>query len=98
MRMIGTNDEYTSCDCCGRTNLKRTVILETEDGAEVRYGVDCAATALRRSGSNVSVKGLNLRADALAWVRKMLPLHPADQVAATAYNRFGFPTEVKNGK
>lgn len=50
-RVRGTTDDVTSCDCCGRVNLKKTVVLEILDGegngtGEVRYfGTDCAAKA-----------------------------------------------------
>lgn len=37
------------CDHCGKTNLKRTVILENlESGEVVNFGVDCASTALKQ--------------------------------------------------
>jgi hypothetical protein len=36
------------CDNCGKTNLKSTVILETECGALVNFGSDCAASSLRQ--------------------------------------------------
>lgn len=51
-RIKGANDEVTTCQCCGRQNLKETVILEALDpegtgtGAVVRFGTSCAARAL----------------------------------------------------
>ena len=44
-KLLGINDEVTTCECCGKPNLKCTVVLGT-DGGEVRYGRDCAARAL----------------------------------------------------
>jgi hypothetical protein len=44
-KLIGKNDEVTTCECCGKSNLKLTVILQGGDG-EVRYGRDCAARLL----------------------------------------------------
>jgi hypothetical protein len=49
-RILGTTDDVTTCDCCGRENLKKTVALAAldADGNEigtVYYGVDCAAKA-----------------------------------------------------
>lgn len=47
----GITDERTTCDCCGKSNLKRTVVLRPADGGEhVFYGVTCAAYALRVPG------------------------------------------------
>lgn len=43
-RILGINDEVTTCECCGRTGLKCTVVL-TDGEQEVRFGRDCAARA-----------------------------------------------------
>lgn len=48
MRVLGINDEVTTCECCGKSNLKRTVVLSTGEG-EVHYGTECAARALGQS-------------------------------------------------
>lgn len=48
LKILGINDEVTVCECCGRTNLKKTVALD--DGSQVvRYGTECAARALKWS-------------------------------------------------
>lgn len=57
---VGVSDEQTECDLCGRSNLKRTVILRI-GGAEVHYGSDCAAKALgwgENSGAKRQVEKL----------------------------------------
>jgi len=47
-RFLGTCDNVNHCDCCGRTNLKRTVALNnTETGEDVYFGTSCAARALK---------------------------------------------------
>jgi len=43
---IGTTDEVTQCGCCGRDNLKGTVVLKTSDGDFVFFGSTCGAKAL----------------------------------------------------
>lgn len=45
VKLIGIDDEVTTCECCGKSNLKCTVVLST-DGGESRFGRDCAARAL----------------------------------------------------
>lgn len=47
MRFLGNTDEQTTCDCCGKQNLKSTVAIETDAGETVFYGVVCAARALK---------------------------------------------------
>lgn len=43
----GTTDEVTSCGCCGRTDLKRTIVLRPTDGGDyVFFGSACGARAL----------------------------------------------------
>ena len=51
MEIKGITDSVTTCDCCGKTNLKRTVAIETENGEIVYYGTSCAATYLKVSGN-----------------------------------------------
>ena len=45
MKVLGTTDEVTTCELCGRSDLKKTVILQDSDGEIVHYGADCAARA-----------------------------------------------------
>ena len=44
--VMGVSDEITTCECCGRAGLKRTVALRFESGDIRNYGCDCAAKAL----------------------------------------------------
>jgi len=41
-RALGTDDSITTCDCCGKSNLKFTVTVELDDGEIVHYGQVCA--------------------------------------------------------
>ncbi|MCX5206104.1 hypothetical protein OG897_32420 [Streptomyces sp. NBC_00237] len=56
----GVTDDCTTCDCCGRSNLKRTVALipldedGNEDGDAVYYGTACAAMAMRRRTTSIT--------------------------------------------
>ena len=50
----GITDDITECQCCGKTNLKRTVALRRVDDTETLFfGVDCASRALRRTSRRV---------------------------------------------
>lgn len=48
VRVLGTTDDVTTCDCCGRADLKATVALSIDDGEPVYFGVVCAARATKR--------------------------------------------------
>ena len=44
----GISDK-TECDVCGKTNLKMTIVIESEETGELlHYGSDCAARTLRQ--------------------------------------------------
>lgn len=45
--MVGTSD-YPVCDCCGKTNLVRAVIVENEFHEQFNIGVICASKVLRQ--------------------------------------------------
>jgi hypothetical protein len=48
MMILGITDEHTTCELCGRMELKSTVIIG-EDGVETgRYGSSCASKILGR--------------------------------------------------
>jgi len=45
---LGTSDEVTTCDCCGKSELKSTVAISDDDAGEtVYFGSTCAAKALK---------------------------------------------------
>lgn len=52
--LVGITDERTDCDCCGRSGLKRTMVLKPTAGTSaddissdfVFFGVNCGAKAL----------------------------------------------------
>jgi len=57
-RIKGINDEQDTCDECGKTNLRRTVILaalddEGNEDGECRVGVDCASRMMRTTTTKV---------------------------------------------
>ena len=57
MEILGTTDEVTTCECCGRADLRRTVCLS--DGRHL--GTECAARALSTTAAHV--RNFALRVD-----------------------------------
>jgi hypothetical protein len=53
VKFLGTTDDVTTCDCCGRKDLKSTVALSFDDADPAYYGTTCAAHALRRDAKYV---------------------------------------------
>lgn len=52
-RCLGTTQERTTCDRCGKVDLKATVAFEFDHGGIEYYGVDCAARVLRTPEAEV---------------------------------------------
>ena len=46
-KMLGVSDR-SECDACGKTNLRLTIVLESEGGEVLHYGSDCAARGLKQ--------------------------------------------------
>lgn len=53
VKFLGTTDDITTCDCCGRRNLKSTVALSIDGADALYYGVTCASRALSRPAKEI---------------------------------------------
>lgn len=60
-RALGIDDSITTCDCCGKSNLKHTVAIELDDGEVVHYGSVCAT---RNTGKASKVIAAEIRTEA----------------------------------
>lgn len=100
MKVLGINDDVTTCECCGKTGLKCTVVLERDGGGEVHYGRQCAAKALCGNKKSASVNGVDSLARSITYARKWLGFtekHTAE-VVAKSINVWGSPCWVVNGR
>ncbi len=61
---IGTTDTITICDCCGKVDLKLTVIMRLDDGMVVHYGTTCA-------GRNTGKTKQHIRDESAAYADEM---------------------------
>src|SRR5688572_10141384 len=84
MKILAITDETSTCECCGKTNLKKVVVLQKEDGSVVRYGTDCAARAQGRKSNAVKVE-----VETAELVQRMLAKF-APEVAVKALHNRGF--------
>lgn len=46
---VAGSSDYPVCDCCGKTNLTRAVVVRNEESEEFNVGCICAAKLLRQS-------------------------------------------------
>ena len=93
MKFLGVSDDITTCEKCGKPNLKRTITIELDNGTIVHYGCDCAARMIK--GSNV--RAVNTDADVIAYAQKWLQVYRPDVVCKGIWNKFGYLCEVREG-
>ena len=87
-RILGTTEENTTCDCCGKRNLKKTVVLESESGI-VYFGVDCAAAAVLGSKKQRGI--MDNQAEAVSYAKAKIEKYGRVQkVADLVWNKFGY--------
>ena len=86
--IVGITDEVSTCDCCGRQNLKRTVAIRDAFGEVSYYGTTCAADVLKRTAKDVDreAKAVQARKDAEAAEARRVA-HEASMAAWTDFLR-----------
>lgn len=90
--LLGVSDEITTCERCGKKNLKRTVVLEGEAGGLTYMGTTCAAKALK----GVSKSSIDTAANAYATVNRwMAKGYDAKTIAKGIWNKFGYLSDVR---
>lgn len=40
-KVLGFTEDYTNCDCCGKTKLKGTYAVQYDDGEIIHFGSRC---------------------------------------------------------
>lgn len=97
IRILGTTDERTECECCGKTNLKCTVAIEALDadgngtGSISYFGRDCASRAIYGNNKSGNVAAVERIAKAIEYAKKWLKhteKHTAKVVANAIRVRF----------
>lgn len=87
--LLGLTDAVSTCDCCGKRNLKVAVEMENEAGEVVHYGRDCAGAALygrkdRKNGERAALLAkLAQEARALLEIARPLIAQGLDYQAVT---------------
>ena len=60
-RALGTDDSVNACECCGKQNLKFTVVMALDSGEVAHYGQVCAA---RNTGKTPAAIQAEIRTEA----------------------------------
>jgi len=95
MRALHLTDAVTTCDCCGKSDLKRTVAMLTDAGDLVHYGTVCAS---RNSGKAPAVINREVREEherRVAAARDEWARHPANRAERDRFaERDRLPTRL----
>lgn len=83
-QFIGSTDTVTQCGCCGKENLKKTIVLQNvESGDFVYYGSTCGARALgwavkafNAAAKSADVAARNARQDRAHRINQAVEQHP----------------------
>jgi hypothetical protein len=98
MKILGISNEVTTCECCGKKNLKKTIILSNEFG-EKYYGINCAAIAKFGDKKAATAKSVTVIGQAMEMAKKWLnDGHKPVMVAQNIYKKFGFRCGAKNNQ
>ena len=54
-QILGTDDAVNACDCCGKSGLKRTVVVLV-DGETLHYGSTCATRHTGLTGKEITAE------------------------------------------
>lgn len=53
VKILGTNSDHDTCNRCGKTNLKKVVWVEIDDGGPEPIGCECASRLAKLSSNRV---------------------------------------------
>ncbi len=71
MKVLGISDERTTCECCGRTNLKSTVVIENIETHQIVYWGSTCATKVNRLLKG-SIKAAQVQHDTQAQAKAFI--------------------------
>lgn len=92
-KIIGVTDETTVCEHCGKTNLKKVVVLENlETGEIVRYGTDCAAKAMK-----TAKKTVDYEFEMISMIKRWVANLGVEKTLIALSNR-GYGAQFRNGQ
>lgn len=87
MRALGTDDSVNACDCCGKSGLKSTVIVELDSGEIAHYGSTCATRNTGKTTGTINREIREQAAKVRESARAELRAHPAHAALQAALAR-----------
>ena len=78
-KILGINDEVTTCEDCGKKNLNRTVVILRSDGSVVHVGTSCAVKYLGMTKSHSNYNSISRIAKAVMYYKRWITVYPGNQ-------------------
>lgn len=82
-KILGITDDFTACEKCGKTNLKRTVAISIDGADPVYYGTTCAAKAIAGNNYRGTVEDISALAKAIEYAQKWIAYYNEKGADAT---------------
>ena len=95
-KILGTDHAVNTCDCCGKTNLKATVIVEV-DGEVLHYGSVCATRHTGLNSKEIKV-AIQTEVDGRKLAAQKIYRNCPEQARATAKMNQAHRQGVKPGR
>lgn len=81
--ILSTDDSVNTCDCCGKTGLKFTFVVEKEGGEILHYGSTCVTKHTGRTAARAKLE-IQKRADEVRLARDLEHIRSAEEIALRA--------------
>lgn len=75
-RVLGFDEAITTCDCCGKSNLKGTFAIERADGEILHYGSVCVTRHTNKPAKVVRKEATDAMASRREAARQEVRQHP----------------------
>ncbi|URF02821.1 hypothetical protein [Cupriavidus campinensis] len=93
-KILGYDESVTTCDCCGKSELKGTFGVERADGEILHFGSVCVTRHTGKADKAIRQEAKDAIAQRLRAANAELRIHPAvlaDEVKMAELRRTGAP-------
>jgi hypothetical protein len=95
-KILGVTDTVTTCECCGKSNLKHTVAFETDDMGVRHYGSSCIAKIYGKIAGRNAKNSVDMYTKIGSFITARTHWN-ATQLIDGIWNKFGLVMKLKNG-
>lgn len=96
--VLGYEEAFNTCDCCGKTDLKGTFAVERDDGEILHFGCVCATRHTGKAAKVVRKEAKDATEDRRKVAEAELRAHPAivaDNAKMAHLHKHGVPAGMR---